>query len=61
MRMALARLVLAFDFELPKDFDSVAFRGGIMNRRTIFLKRPMEVRVTRRPGVDFEAMAKAVA
>ncbi len=61
MRMALARLMLAFDFELPKDFDSAAFRGGILNCRTMFLERPLEVKVTCRPGVDFEAMTKAVA
>lgn len=61
MRLALARLLLAFDFELPKDFDPVAFRAGILNIRTTFLEEPLYVKVTRRPGVDLDALVNAAA
>ncbi len=59
MRMAIARLLLAFDIELPSDFDAVKFRSGIVNIRTTFLEQPLYVKVTRRPGVDLDALANA--
>ena len=61
MRMALARLLLALEFELPGDFDAAKFRSGIVNIRTTFLEEPLYVKVTRRHGADFEALANAVA
>ncbi|KAI8969884.1 cytochrome P450 [Trametes punicea] len=56
MRYALTRLILAFDLEFEKGFDPVAFKDGILNMRTMFLKRELRVRVTRRPGVDLEKL-----
>nr|VWP01008.1 Cytochrome P450 monooxygenase AKT7 (EC (AK-toxin biosynthesis protein 7) [Ganoderma boninense] len=61
MRMALARLLLALEFELPGDFDAAKFRSGIVNIRTTFLQEPLYVKVTRRHGVDLEALENAVA
>ncbi|PIL32218.1 cytochrome P450 [Ganoderma sinense ZZ0214-1] len=61
MRLALARLLLAFDFELQKGFDVAGFRSGILNMRTMFLEKELYVRVTRRPGVDLDALTEAVA
>ena len=54
MRYVLARILLAFDLELPEDFDATAFRAGIRNLRTMLLERELHVRVKRRPGVDLE-------
>lgn len=61
MRLALARLLLAFDFELQKGFDVAGFRSGILNMRTMFLEKELYVKVTRRPGVDLDVLADAVA
>ena len=61
MRIALARLILAFDFELPKDFDAVAFRSGIRNMRTMFIEKGLFVKISRRPGVDIDGIQKAIA
>ena len=61
MRLALARLLLAFDFELQKGFDVAGFRSGILNMRTMFLEKELYIRVTRRPGVDLDALMDAVA
>ena len=56
MRYALTRLILAFDMEFEKGFDVVAFRDGVLNMRTMFLKKELRVRVQKRPGVDFEKL-----
>ncbi|KAI1785123.1 cytochrome P450 [Ganoderma leucocontextum] len=61
MRLALARLLLAFDFELQEGFDVAGFRSGILNMRTMFLEKELYVKVTRRPGVDLDALVEAVA
>ena len=61
MRLVLARLLLAFDFELPKSFDVAGFRSGILNMRTMFLEKRLHVKVTRRPGVDLDALMNAAA
>nr|VWO96798.1 Cytochrome P450 monooxygenase AKT7 (EC (AK-toxin biosynthesis protein 7) [Ganoderma boninense] len=61
MRLALARLMLAFDFELQDGFDIAGFRAGILNMRTMFLEKQMYVKVTRRPGVDLDAWMNALA
>ena len=61
MRLALARLLLAFDFELQAGFDVAGFRSGILNMRTMFLEKELYVKVTRRPGVDLDALTEAVA
>ena len=61
MRLALARLLLAFDFELEEGFDVAGFRAGILNMRTMFLEKELYVRVTRRPGVDLDALPNAFA
>ena len=61
MRLALARLLLAFDFDLQEGFDVAGFRAGILNMRTMFLEKELDVRVTRRPGVDLDALAHALA
>ena len=61
MRLALARLLLAFDFELEGGLDVAGFRAGILNMRTMFLKKELYVRVTRRPGVDLDALENALA
>ena len=61
MRLALARLLLAFDFELQEGFDVAGFRAGILNMRTMFLEKGLFVRVTRRPGVDLDALENALA
>ncbi|KAM5544703.1 hypothetical protein V8D89_001601 [Ganoderma adspersum] len=61
MRLALARLLLAFDFELQDGFDAAGFRSGILNMRTMFLEKKLYVRVTRRTGVDFDTLANALA
>ncbi|KAI1783613.1 cytochrome P450 [Ganoderma leucocontextum] len=59
MRLVLARLLLAFDLELPGDFDDIAFRSGVVNIRTTFLDQRLYVKVTRRPGVDLDALVNA--
>ncbi|KAF7297941.1 Protein-S-isoprenylcysteine O-methyltransferase [Mycena chlorophos] len=51
LRFMLARLVLAFEFEMAPGFDAVRFRDGILNMRTTFLKHPLMVRARRRPGI----------
>ena len=56
MRLVLARLLLTFDLELPIGFDVAEFRAGILNMRIMFLEKPLYVRVTRRPGVDLDAL-----
>ena len=61
MRLALARLMLAFDFELQDGFDIAGFRAGILNMRTMFLEKQMYVKVTRRPGVDLDAWMNVLA
>ena len=61
MRLALARLLLAFDFDLQEGFDVAGFRAGILNMRTMFLEKELCVRVTRRPGVDLDALANVLA
>ncbi|TFK91279.1 cytochrome P450 [Polyporus arcularius HHB13444] len=61
MRFVLARLILAYDMELPKDFDIQGFRDGILNMRTTLLEKKLFVRVTRRPGVDLDRAFAAVA
>ena len=59
MRFALARLLLAFDFELRDGFDVAGFREGILNMRTMILEKEVYVKVTRRPGVDLDALVDA--
>ena len=61
MRFALARLLLAFEFELRDGFDVAGFRAGILNMRTMILEKELYVKVTRRPGVDLDALVDAVA
>lgn len=56
MRYALTRLTLAFDMEFEKGFDAAAFRDGIQNMRTMFLKKELRVSMQKRPGVDFEKL-----
>lgn len=48
MRHVLARLVLNYDMQLPKGFDTRAYRDGILNMRTTILKHPLDVTVKRR-------------
>ena len=60
MRLALARLFLAFDFELQEGSDVAEFRAGILNMRTMFLEKRLYVRVTPRPGVDLDALENAL-
>ncbi len=59
--MVLARLLLAFDFEFRDGFDVTGFRSGIFNQRTMFLEKRLFIKVTRRPGVDLDALMTAVA
>ncbi|PIL32262.1 cytochrome P450 [Ganoderma sinense ZZ0214-1] len=61
MRLALARLLLAFDFELQEGFDVAGFRAGILNMRTMFLEKELYVKITRRPGVNLDALENALA
>ena len=56
MRYALTRLILAFDMEFEKEFDAAAFRDGVLNMRTMFLKNELRISVRKRPGVDFEKL-----
>lgn len=61
MRFVLARLILAYDMALPKDFDIQGFRDGILNMRTTLLEKKLFVRVARRPGVDLDRAFAAAA
>ncbi|KAJ8486823.1 hypothetical protein ONZ51_g4573 [Trametes cubensis] len=56
MRYALTRLILAFDMEVEKEFDAAAFRDGVLNMRTMFLRNELRISVRKRPGVDFEKL-----
>ncbi|KAI9056790.1 cytochrome P450 [Trametes sanguinea] len=56
MRYALTRLMLSFDMEFEQGFDAKAFRGGILNMRTMFLTKELRVIVRRRPGVSYEKL-----
>ncbi|KAJ7872327.1 cytochrome P450 [Mycena olivaceomarginata] len=51
MRLVLARLVLAFDFEFAPDFDADRFRTGVLPMRTTLFTVPLRMRARRRPGV----------
>ncbi|KAF8178952.1 cytochrome P450 [Pholiota molesta] len=53
MRHVVARLVMAYDMELPADFDARQYRDGILNMRTTLLLHALPVIVRRRPSVDF--------
>ncbi len=52
MQYVIARLVLSFDMAFPESFDKEAFCNGILHKRTLILKKPLLVKVTRRPGAD---------
>ncbi|TFK32486.1 cytochrome P450 [Crucibulum laeve] len=51
MRYVIARIVLAYDFQLTKGFNAAAYREGILNMRTTILQEPLFVIGQRRPGV----------
>ncbi|KAJ7149971.1 cytochrome P450 [Mycena filopes] len=55
MRIALARIVLAFDLEFAPDFDPKRFRDGIQNMRTTLFEVPLKLRARRRPGAVLPA------
>ncbi|KAI0750011.1 cytochrome P450 [Daedaleopsis nitida] len=55
MRLALSRLILALDMELPPGFDATGFRAGILNMRTMFLEKKLYVKCSPRPGVNLQA------
>ena len=61
MRIALARLLLSFEFELPEDFDPLAFHFGVRNMRMTLLEKKLYIKITRRHGVDLKATMKTVA
>ncbi|KAL0947701.1 hypothetical protein HGRIS_013787 [Hohenbuehelia grisea] len=54
MRHVIARLVLAYDMELPGYFDAKRYRDGILNMRTTILQHRLPVVVRRRPGLSWE-------
>ncbi|KAH9902440.1 cytochrome P450 [Cubamyces lactineus] len=54
MRYALTRLILAFDMEFEEGFDPEAFNDGLLNMRTVLMKKKLRISVKRRPGVDLE-------
>ncbi|KAI0363893.1 cytochrome P450 [Pilatotrama ljubarskyi] len=56
MRHALARVILACDFEFPEGFDVPGVREGMQNMRTMFLEKPLLVRMSRHPGVNWPAV-----
>ncbi len=56
MRYVLSRVVLIYDIEFAPGFDPQAFRDGIVNIRTTYMTTPLRMRLTRRPGIDLDAV-----
>lgn len=61
MRYVLGRLVLAYDMEFQPGFDVRAFRDGFLNIRTALFEKPLNMKLTRRPGIDLNPVFAKLA
>ncbi|EJF56220.1 cytochrome P450 [Dichomitus squalens LYAD-421 SS1] len=61
MRYVLSRMALIYDMEFAPGFDCRAFRSGIVNMRTTYMKTPLRMKLIRRPGIEFEALLEKLS
>ncbi len=48
LHLTVAKLVLAYDMELPKSFDQQKFLDGVLNMRTTLFDYPLAITATAR-------------
>lgn len=48
LHLTVAKLVLQYDMDIPKDYDQQKFLDGILNMRTTLFAHPLQITATAR-------------